>query len=1141
MKNRDLFVLDPVENKLLNNGVAEINTDKHDESGQKIIKYELKTFVCEGEYEKGLYRILNTYINNINEPMQPSVWVSGFFGSGKSHLVKMLGYFWEDFKFPSGETARNIKQLPKDVTDKLFELNTHQKRIGKLAISGTLKDFPSEDIRYSFFQFFLKGLGLPTKYHQFKFVYWLKTEGIYDDLEKYIEGEGRSFKKEIQNFYVSPYISKGILSLKPDFAETEAKAREYLKVNFEKVKKIDRDQMLITIKEEVLPLFFDQIPCTLIVLDEVQQFIGSEGNKTIDVQNLAQDLCNGFDGKLLFVATGQNSLGETPYLQPLVDRFAVKVMLSDQDVETVTRKTVLEKKATALKEIKSLLEKSSGEVARNLQNSAFAYESKNQATLAEDYPILPSTRKFWKKILDVIDTAGTQGQLRSQLRIVDESVKKVAENNLGELIPADFVYEQKEQQLLQNARLLNDTYNLIVKKKGGNEKSFLQGRVLSVAFLIDQLPSDLPGGTPKSTKDTIADLLISNLNQSSDDFRRLVSNAIDSLVEEKLLMPIGDEYRLQTKAGQEWEQEYQAQVSKLINQGDDKIQKERNSRIFKLYEAIVKNIKLKQGDENLSREINVHVGSQRPSTEDKINLWIRDGWMENDKLVLDEIRREGTDTALSYAFVKKFKDPELKNEIIKFLGAKQTLEEKGIPSDPEGQQARKSMDTRVKKAEDELVKLIIRIVEDADIYLAGGTKVNEGTPKATIEKTLHQLLDRQFPEFKKADHTKWDKALAGALNKIPNPLEKIGYTQELQSHPVAAAILRFMGNSAYPGRTIRSNFSKSPYGWSQDAIDTIMIALVNGEYLSSSENPLPRGKIGVSTFKKETHTLSVGDKIKLRKMYADCDIKCAPGDEFKESNILIQNLKELATKISGAAPLLKPVDVQLYRESEFLDGNARLQQLVSSIDEIKENYKDWSAKSKLVDERFPQWDLLTKLIDYGNGEDFNKIPTEVEAIQDDRLLLENTNLVEPLLQKTVDFLKEKLNEWKTKYITRYDERMIELQKNDFFSKLSPEQKYTILNANQLRQKPEVVDYDAKGLKNSLMKTSLDAWQTKISALDSQFDSALAGAVKLLEPKAQIYTLPRKSLSTHEEIEAYVTDLKNNLTEMLKDAKSIILK
>jgi len=135
MKNRELFVLDPIENKLLNNGVAEINTDKYDDNGQKIIKYELKTFVCEGEYEKGLFRILDTYVKNINEPMQPAVWVSGFFGSGKSHLVKMLGYLWEDFKFPSGETARKIKKLPESVSDKLFELNKFQDKHGKLANS----------------------------------------------------------------------------------------------------------------------------------------------------------------------------------------------------------------------------------------------------------------------------------------------------------------------------------------------------------------------------------------------------------------------------------------------------------------------------------------------------------------------------------------------------------------------------------------------------------------------------------------------------------------------------------------------------------------------------------------------------------------------------------------------------------------------------------------------------------------------------------------------------------------------------------------------------------------------------------------------------------------------------------------------
>jgi hypothetical protein len=1141
MKNRELFVLDPVENKLLNNGVAEIGTDKFDFNGQKIIKYELKTFVCEGEYERGLSRILDTYIKNINDPMQPAVWVSGFFGSGKSHLVKMLGYLWEDFEFPSSDTARKIKKLPVSVSDKLFELSKYQKKLGKLSISGTLKDFPSDDIRYSFLQFFLKGLGLPTQFHQFKFINWLKQEEIYDDLENYIVSEGKNFKKEYQNFIISPFISKGILKLKPKFAENEAKVREYLKANFERVNKISREDMLSTIKDEVLPLFYEKTPCILVVLDEVQQFISSDGNKTIEVQNLAQDLSNGFDGKLLFVATGQNALIETPFLQPLNDRFKVKVFLSDQDVETVTRKTVLEKKPIVQKSIKSLMDKSSGEVARNMQNTAFAYQSKDETNLVADYPILPSTRKFWKKVLDVIDTAGTQGQLRSQLRIVDESVKKVAILNLGAIIPGDFIYEQKEQQLLQNARLLNDTYNLIVEKKAGNADEQLQGRILSIAFLLDQIPSGLPGGTPKSNKDTIADLLISDLSQSTDAFRLAVNKSIDALVEQKLLMPIGNEVRLQTKAGQEWEKEYTAQVQKLIAQGDDKIQVERINRVSNFFESMVRGIRLVHGDAKVSREINVHAGSQKPSTENKVNIWLRDGWMENEKLVLEEIRREGTDVPLSYAFIKKMRDADLKNEITKYLAAKESLELKGIPSDPEGQQARRSMETRAEKANEAIVDLINRIAEDADIYLAGGTKIQEDSPKKTIEKTLKQMLDRQFYEFGKADLSNWPTALRSALNKNPNPLERIGHKNDVNSHPVAVAILRFMAKGSYLGRDIRNNFSKSPFGWPQDAIDTLLIALVNAEYISSSENPLPQGKIGVSSFKKETHTLTASDKIKLRKMYTYCDIKCAPGDEFKSSGILLQELMRLAQLISGDAPLPEPINTASFKQIEFQDGNERLQLMVSGIQEMKDKYASWKNKAELVDKRLPGWELLEHLLDFGSGDEIANIITQANAIEQDRLLLANPDPIGPLLQKTTDILKSDLNGAITDHNIIYDNRLAELHANEYFVKLPPEDKQKILLNNQILKKPEFKDHDADSLKNSLSKTSLDAWQTKIFALNSQFDNAIAEAVKLLEPKAESFNLPRKTLTSSADITTYIKALQQELEEILKSAKSIILK
>jgi hypothetical protein len=90
--------------------------------------------------------------------------------------------------------------------------------------------------------------------------------------------------------------------------------------------------------------------------------------------------------------------------------------LSDADVETVTRKTVLEKKPTAISLIDKKLEASLGEISRNLSGTDYGYVTSDKTTLVADYPMLPSTRKFWKKVLQVIDTAGTSGQLKKSVK-----------------------------------------------------------------------------------------------------------------------------------------------------------------------------------------------------------------------------------------------------------------------------------------------------------------------------------------------------------------------------------------------------------------------------------------------------------------------------------------------------------------------------------------------------------------------------------------------------------------------------------------------------------------------------------------------------------------------------------------------------
>lgn len=1144
MKNKDLFTLNPDENNLVNDGVVEINTAK-DDQGLKIIRHELKTFVCEGEYQRGIERILNTYLGHLNQPKQPAVWVSGFFGSGKSHLVKMLGYLWEDFTFPNGDTARNIKPLPGDVHAFIHELGQKQQTFGKLSVSGTLKDFPSADIRYSFLQLFLNALGLPEQYHHFKFVYWAKQEGIFDSLKALIEAQGKDFRKEYENLFVSSAIARAVLDLKPDFAENEAKVKENFKVNFKRIESISREMFINCLKTEILPMFFgNKIPLTIIVLDEVQQFIGSDGDKSIDVQNLAQDICSNFDGKFLLIGTGQNALSETSLLQRLQDRFTVKVSLSDTDVETVTRKTVLEKKPSAMQAIDSKLDSALGEISRNLSGTDFGYITSDKNTLVADYPIMPSTRKFWKRILQAIDTAGTMGQLRSQLRIVDESIKKVANKDLGYIVPADLIFEQKQSQLLQNALLLNETNNLIEGRKAKGGDSALEGRILSIVFLLDQMPKDIRGNRLKSDENTIADLLLDNLNETSDKFRNKIKELVKKLVDEKVLMPVNDEYKLQTKVGAEWEQEYTSHAVKLNGAaGDDQIQSLRRQKIITFFNDKTKTINILHGDSKQKREFNIWDKETRPNTENNLNVWIRDGWFENEASVINEIRAEGANAPLAYVFVKKFRDTDLRSEIIKFLAADSAINAKGLPATPEAEQAKKSMETRKGFAKIAIDELIEKICMEALVYLAGGNKVETGSIRDNIDDALKSLADRQFTDFKsKADYKDWDKALTRAVAGEPDALKRIGWDKEPKDHPVGVEILRFIGNGAKLGREIRNHFMKAPYGWSQDAIDTIIIMLRNTEHLSTKEPNLNQTKLGGAEFKKEIHTLTASDKIKLRKLFQDAGITCKPGEEAMQSSLFLHKLKHLAGLVSGDSPRPEPINTRFADEIESLDGNERLMRILDEQEDLKTKLADWSTKADKVQKRLPSWNTLVELANYAIADaGMDQLKAEIEAIRENRLLLQEPDPIEPKLLALTELLKDALNSLKKRYNSLYDEKMGWLQATDYFSKLGPEEKHPILARHQLIAKPEIKPMDAQSLLLQLQKASLYTWETKIAALPGQFQSALDEAIKLSAPQAKSYSLPRTTITTQAEIDRYVADLKAELEALLRESSSIILK
>jgi hypothetical protein len=228
---KDILLRDPSIQGLVNNGQARISNEDDDGKVLNELRGELSTFVCEGQYADGIQKILSSFLRNQNQTSQRGAWVSGFFGSGKSHLLKMLCHLWKDTEFQDGATARSlVPDLPDEVRSLLRELDTAGKRSGGLlAAAGTLPAGTTENVRLSVLSILLRAVGLPDQYPQAQFVLWLEEHGHLDAVKAAVETAKKKWTSELNNLYVSPILAKALLAADPHFAPSEAEARKTLR------------------------------------------------------------------------------------------------------------------------------------------------------------------------------------------------------------------------------------------------------------------------------------------------------------------------------------------------------------------------------------------------------------------------------------------------------------------------------------------------------------------------------------------------------------------------------------------------------------------------------------------------------------------------------------------------------------------------------------------------------------------------------------------------------------------------------------------------------------------------------------------------------------------------------------------------
>jgi hypothetical protein len=1144
MKNRDIYLKDPSVQKLVNEGVANVNDDMTSEA-LAVLRYELETFVCDGQYENGLEHILETYLKNIEQAQQPAVWISGFYGSGKSHLVKMLRALWVDTAFEDGATARGIVTLPQNINDLLKELNNSGKRYGGLhAASGTLGSSASGSVRLALLRIIFKSIGLPEQYPVARFVMWLKNEGIYNDVRENVEQKGHDWEEELDNFYVAEGLHEALVTAKPKLFLSPSVCIETLNNLYPYVQDISSDEMLKAIKQA---LGRDgKFPLTVIVLDEVQQYISLDSQRSMDVQEAVEACCKNFGGKLLFIGTGQTAVTGTSNLKKLEGRFTIRVELSDADVDAVIRKVILAKNSNAIKPLEKDMQVNIGEISRHLSCTTIGHNQDDVKHFAQDYPILPVRRRFWENTLRVLDPTGTDSQLRNQLSMIHKAIQTNLDEDLGTVIEGDYIYFDSADKLLQTRILPRKVHEKTMSWMNGSEDQRLTAKACGLVFLINKLASSNEEIGIKATIDTVADLMVQNLGEGSSALRGKLPALMDKC---ELLMKVGDEYRIQTEESAAWNDEFLSQRSQLANEAH-RVEAERDDRIRKKFGSMVKKLTLTQGNSKVVRDFNPIFNSQLPSdAEKKIFIWIRDGWSIDEKSVRVDALQAGNQSPTVFAFIPKRSADDLRHYLIEYKAASATLDKRGVPNTPEGTEARAAMETTKQTAEGRISELLEEAFSGARVYQAGGNEIAGNDLQEMVLDAAGNALKRLYPQFPVADHAGWSKAYDKARKGAPDALKAVGDEGEPAKNPVCKAILGFVAGGK-KGADIRSHFEGSTFGWSRDAVDgALQVLLVAGLMRAQDDHGKPidfksleRKAIGKTMFKVESTTVTTAQRIQVRKLLQKIGISAKQGEELSYIPLFLQKLIEIAENAGGDAPKPKKPDTSGLEEIRLTAGNEQLLSLYNKREELAKSIGTWVDLGARIEKRWSTWITLKGLSGHAKGiQDAEVLLAQVASIEKQRQLLEDPDLVSPLVANLTQLLRENLNRLNNEYQAKHAAGMARLKNDANWQQLDPEQKNSLLSKQKLTlaDAPEIKLSSTDEVVSTLQRITLSALSDRVAAMPSRFDAVLVSAAELMEPEAQFVRLPNRTIKTEQEVDTWLEDAKAEIKKALKNGPVII--
>lgn len=1154
-RNRDLFYQDPKQTKIPNDGVAKVVRPETRQQWD-VLEWELRSFVCEGEYERGLERIMDSFLTNLGQSQQPAVWVSGFYGSGKSHVSRVLEYLWRDVELPSGETARSLVRLPSDIDAHFRELSTAGRRQGGLwSAAGTLAAGRSQAVRLAFLSVLFEGAALPQQYPLARFTMWAQDNGYLDSVTAAVSAAGKTYDHEVSDLYVSPIIAQALLDADQTLGDSVKDVRGLLRTQFPPQTEDITDEEMFAAIEDVLRLQSTtpgRYPLTLVVLDEMQQYLGDDNDKTLAVQNIVEGVSSRFDNSVLFVATGQSEMGGTPTLQKLTDRFPVHVHLSDKDVETVVRQVILRKKPDRVADLQSVLDQVSGEIDRHLGGTKIAPVAADKQDLVADYPLLPTRRRFWELALRALDRAGKAGVLRTQLRIIHEATREVADASVGHVIGADFLYDQQAPALQTSGVLLKEIDELIRGYKEEGPDGELKSRICAVIFLISHIPAQMVGTGElglRATAPFIEDLLVEDLEHGRAPLRKRVPELLEELVTAGRLMRIDDEYRLQTEEGAEWEKEYRSRFKAM---GDDagRLATLRSERLHRAVDAELSGLKLTHGKSKTARKIGVHFGSDEPTgDETDVPVWIRDEWTVTESAVRNAAAEAGEDSPIVHVHLPKRDADAITAALASHAAAQETVQLKATPQTDEGREARRAMQGRIDAEDERLHVLLQDVLSKARVYQGGGNEVTVSSFRDAVELAARRSLVRLFPKFDIADNPNWSKVISRARDGAPDALEAVGYSGDAPAHPVCKEVLATISATGTKGSVLDKRFSEPQYGWPQDAIRGAVMTLLatrhvravqDGANLTNPKQLEPR-QIPRTTFYKEDEPPNKQQQIAVRGLLAAADVPYENSQEQAQIPALLQKLLDLAADAGGGPPLPPAPNTNQVVALQALSGNQQFRAVAAAHAELKARLTEWRSASARKADRLKEWDVLDALLHHAQGLDVSVgVAEQRDAIREGRQLLNDPDPVRPLLDAITGPLREHVVAAAQGLRTRYEEAIRELEGSDEWQQLDEDQRAEIITEVGLRRPPEIDVSTLEKLLAFLNEAPLRSWKDRTELVEARAMKARAAAAKRLEPTAIRVTFDARTLKSEADVEAYLEDIRQRIMQHIDAGHSVII-